>query len=733
MSEILLNIDDTDRLDIHFALGSELLIVNAGARDVSCHAIDWASTSPLTRHATLLVVNGPSTVHHAPPIGLVNVANQNVSASAQAISQALNTVADAEMWTGNDDGMPELADVHLEGAQNNAAVWDLISLLMFLQHDPSGYMSEELVQWAVKHSEPLSAGLSGSLYEQFPALLESAQDRGFSVAADVTDRSCWILLQQLLAIGDSERALQLLNAHIEVEEESLLGPEETAVRYILQQLALLIKAAPRYTQSIWESFEDFQSARKQWVSSVTLLSDELPAVLDREFEGACPSAVLAELQEVLTLLMASMGEGPEAALWRVTPSALHFFIATLLHVQPTQPLGPSLAETLSICIQLKIEDSPAPADSPPLHKIVMEVIKAACAGEPLRVLRAALMPALQGSWVAAHAAALMSQDSRYADLLGMEKPSEMDEGWLPDDRVGVPHHRMGIAEFLMLDAMAPLATGSARMWAPLATALTACRVTGRAATQALAERWNCSPAEVDSLQLHLRATGLSASADALGRRAAMDALHRGHIGQAFELASPTDPWMRDALAPYANAAVLRHAASSVELSAPAPELAFLGGLLEAMVPQTDAAPAFAEGAGPAGSDGERALEGAAAYVRLCRACARLQDFTRGRRGASKFDALGVGGLRTLQSAVRQAAMAVITRAPPPLALQCMHKLRPMLRGSGGMFTAENLEELVMRLQGLCAHDGPAAQLAPADEAALRHDLLTASVLISAID
>ena len=126
---------------------------------------------------------------------------------------------------------------------------------------------------------------------------------------------------------------------------------------------------------------------------------------------------------MLTLLTASTGDGPEAALWRVTPSALHFFVATLLHVQPTQPLGPSLAETLSICIQLKTRDATMTAETPPLHEIVVEIINAACAGEPLRVLRAALMPALQGSWVAAHAAALMAQDGRYADLLGPQLPS----------------------------------------------------------------------------------------------------------------------------------------------------------------------------------------------------------------------------------------------------------------------------------------------------------------------
>lgn len=125
---------------------------------------------------------------------------------------------------------------------------------------------------------------------------------------------------------------------------------------------------------------------------------------------------------MLTLLTASTGEGPEAALWRVTPSALHFFVATLLHIQPTQPVGPGLAETLSICTELKSQAAGSAAEVPPLHAVAVEVINAACAREPLRVLRAALQPALQGSWVAAHAAALMAQDARYADLLGPQLP-----------------------------------------------------------------------------------------------------------------------------------------------------------------------------------------------------------------------------------------------------------------------------------------------------------------------
>lgn len=84
-------------------------------------------------------------------------------------------------------------------------------------------------------------------------------------------------------------------------------------------------------------------------------------------------------------------------------------------------------------------------------------------------------------------------------------------------------------------------------------------------------------------------------------------------------------------------------------------------------------------------------------------------------------------------AVRQAAMAVAAQAPADLALHCMHKLRPMLRHGSGVFTAENIEELVMRLQSACTHDRASVQLDPSDESALRQDLLTASVLISAVD
>lgn len=116
------------------------------------------------------------------------------------------------------------------------------------------------------------------------------------MTSGVADRSCWILLQQLLAIGDSERALRLLNAHIDVEQEVLMDSEETCVCYILQQLALLIKATPRYSQNTWASFEEFMSARKQWVTSVTLLADELPVRLHSPLESHIPAILIPVTQ-----------------------------------------------------------------------------------------------------------------------------------------------------------------------------------------------------------------------------------------------------------------------------------------------------------------------------------------------------------------------------------------------------------------------------------------------------
>lgn len=78
-------------------------------------------------------------------------------------------------------------------------------------------------------------------------------------------------------------------------------------------------------------------------------------------------------------------------------------------------------------------------------------------------------------------------------------------------------------------------------------------------------------------------------------------------------------------------------------------------------------------------------------------------------------------------------MGVSRSARPELALQCMHKLRPLLAPGRGVFTAENVEELVMRLQRACAHDCATAQLSAAQEAGLRQDLLTACVLLGATE
>lgn len=92
-----------------------------------------------------------------------------------------------------------------------------------------------------------------------------------------------------------------------------------------------------------------------------------------------------------------------------------------------------------------------------------------------------------------------------------------------------------------------------------------------------------------------------------------------------------------------------------------------------------------------------------------------------------------GGWSGCAGAVRDAAMAVIRSASPELALQCMHKLRPLLAPGRGVFTVENVEELMMRLQRACAHDCATAPLPPAHEAGLRQDLLRACVLLGATD
>lgn len=105
-------------------------------------------------------------------------------------------------------------------------------------------------------------------------------------------------------------------------------------------------------------------------------------------------------------------------------------------------------------------------------------------------------------------------------LCSTETMVVQDGSWSQDEdaeELGPEAHRMGVSEFLMLGAMAPLATGSVRMWRPVTAALAACRFTGRSATQALAERWKCPPSELDSLCLHLQSVGLHASADMIYR------------------------------------------------------------------------------------------------------------------------------------------------------------------------------------------------------------------------
>jgi hypothetical protein len=66
--------------------------------------------------------------------------------------------------------------------------------------------------------------------------------------------------------------------------------------------------------------------------------------------------------------------------------------------------------------------------------------------------------------------------------------------------------------------------------------------------------------------------------------------------------------------------------------------------------------------------------------------------------------------------------------PLEYVLPTLFKLRPLLAPDQGVFSTDELELFVQLLQHTSSHGGSSARLEPPDEAALRQDLQTATVL-----
>lgn len=122
------------------------------------------------------------------------------------------------------------------------------------------------------------------------------------------------------------------------------------------------------------------------------------------------------------LVCTANGDLSETARWRASPSVLHFLCAHLLYAQTGQCLNSSLSGTLDVAASMMEQRGHTVDTSPPLHKTVLQIIRAAAKHEPMQLLMAANASLGSGSWVASHTAMLLCRDPRFADALDAALP-----------------------------------------------------------------------------------------------------------------------------------------------------------------------------------------------------------------------------------------------------------------------------------------------------------------------
>lgn len=82
-------------------------------------------------------------------------------------------------------------------------------------------------------------------------------------------------------------------------------------------------------------------------------------------------------------------------------------------------------------------------------------------------------------------------------------------------------------------------------------------------------------------------------------------------------------------------------------------------------------------------------------------------------------------------AVQQATCRLLARCPGDITLRTLHKLRPLMLPEQEIFDSGDLHLFVQWMHDACMHGGQDAQLQAAEEEALRTELLTACVLMTA--
>lgn len=191
MERIELELGDVDRLDVHFGVGTELQVVGVGSdRGGACQGalVSWGATSLPLRQVT--VEGGPSLrkLHAAQHTEYIDSEQAGLQEVAKAISQALsNATADIQELEAEVQTDAERWDAEQQAAAASiAAVWDLMSCLLFQDRGPHGHIAEPLAQWASTHCNALASDLSDSLVRYETA--SRTQHARFSLCSRFKDR-----------------------------------------------------------------------------------------------------------------------------------------------------------------------------------------------------------------------------------------------------------------------------------------------------------------------------------------------------------------------------------------------------------------------------------------------------------------------------------------------------------------------------------------------------------------
>jgi len=571
------------------------------------------------------------------------------------------------------------------------AIWHLLEVFYINAARSEGFIVQDMVTWLARNGSALDEAMqSHGLAARLDALLSSARP-------DVLD-DYWPCLRHHIALGQTEAALQLLEAHdakrlqLGSAQPSLMPQYE-----LLDVLYVLVRQMPKFKHSGGESssgrefdnMAEYLQYRATYQQQCRAVPHDCKGLVDSC--AAINPKTSAGVLSVFDILGGQPGTASDP-----TTNWLEMLVAELVHVHPNLKAQLHLRSLMEQCRQAHPIQEGAW-----VLQLLYEMLEAILDQEVQRVVEVLSKTGVVSPWFMAHVYEVMRAYPRTEPVI--ERPLPLFGG----DQV--EYWRLLFADTLICQQ---------GMWRLAVEYLAWCPLYGADAVETFMEALPFGPLASGgprqlSKALHVcHSHGLSSTSTVLCRSAAAAAWYAGRLGEAagLLLRARDERRLSAALAPVVQQveSLLAANVGNYQVSVlPLPGSEELEGLLEHLQPSSSSSGAASgheieEGRARKSSPSQQnaALTFVGGFLRLQRAAAAVLE--------ARKEAEAQGRLLAAYSSVRDAIMGLLHSGSVPrtMLLPLLFYAVPFLEGPLLAFSHDDIQQLLRSLSSaLLCHEG----------------------------